>query len=149
MLTRDRLAGGALALLGLVVVVECWRQGLPLGSLTNPGPAYMPVVLALLSLLFGVLVVAFGGRSPRLGETGWSEWRHAVAILATCVFAALALDRLGYRLTMAAVLGFLVGVVERKGILLSAAFALALALGSFYVFDTLLRVPLPRGPGGF
>jgi hypothetical protein len=72
-----------------------------------------------------------------------------VAILATCVFAALALERLGYRLTMAAVLGFLVGVVERKGILLSAAFALALALGSFYVFDTVLRVPLPRGPGGF
>ena len=149
MLTRDRLAGGALALLGLIMLVECWRLGLPLGSLRTPGPAYMPVVLALLLVLLGVLVVAFGGRSPRPGEAGWSEWRHAAAILVTCVFAALALERLGYRLTLVVVLGFLVGVVERKGILLTAALALGLPLGSFYVFNTLLRVPLPRGPGGF
>jgi hypothetical protein len=27
--------------------------------------------------------------------------------------------------------------------------AVVLGFGSFYVFDTLLRVPLPRGPGGF
>jgi Tripartite tricarboxylate transporter TctB family len=149
MLTRDRLAGSVLALLGLVMLVECRRLGLPLGSLRTPGPAYMPVVLALLLLVLGVLLVAMGGRSPRPGAAGWSEWRHAVAILATCVFAALALERLGFRLTMVAVLGFLVGVVERKGIVLTAALALALGFGSFYVFDTLLRVPLPRGPGGF
>lgn len=149
MLTRDRLAGGALTLLGLVVLVECRRLGLPLGSLRTPGPTYMPVVLAGLLVLFGILLVAMGGRSPRAGETGWSEWRHAVAILATCAFAALTLERLGYRLTMAVVLGSLVGVVERNGTLITVVFALALALGSFYVFDTLLRVPLPRGPGGF
>ena len=149
MLTRDRLAGGVLTLLGLVVLVECRRLELPLGSLRTPGPAYVPVVLALLLLFFGILLVALGGRSPRPGETGWSEWRHAVAILATCAFAALALERLGYRLTLVVVLGFLVGIVERKGILLTAALALGLPLGSFYVFNTLLRVPLPRGPGGF
>jgi hypothetical protein len=149
MLTRDRLAGGVLTLLGLVVLVESRRLGLPLGSLRTPGPAYMPVVLAVLLIFFGVLLVAMGGRSPRPGDTSWSEWRHAVAILATCAFAALALERLGYRMTMVAVIGFLVGIVERKGIVLTAALALVLALGSFYVFDTLLRVPLPRGPGGF
>src|SRR5215475_12211428 len=30
-----------------------------------------------------------------------------------------------------------------------AFFALALAVGTFWLFDTLLRVPLPRGPFGF
>src|SRR5512145_2573521 len=103
MLTRDRLAGGVLALLGLVMLAECRRLGLPLGSFRNPGPAYMPVVLALLLLIFGILLIAMGGRSPRPRAAGWSEWRHVVAILATCAFAALALERLGFRLTMVAV----------------------------------------------
>jgi hypothetical protein len=149
MLTADRLVGGVLALLGLVVLVECRRMGLPLGSLRNPGPAYAPVLLALLLLVFGMLLVALGGRALRLDAAGWSEWRHAVAILVTCAFAALALERLGFRLTMVAVLGFLLGVVERKGIVLTVLLAVVLGFGSFFVFDTLLRVPLPRGPGGF
>jgi putative tricarboxylic transport membrane protein len=148
MLTRDRLAGGALALLGLSVLEECRRLGLPLGSVRTPGPAYMPVVLALLLLLFGLLVIAFGGRSLRVGAARWSEWRHAVAILVTCVFAALALERLGYRLTITAALLFLLAVVERKGLLVSAAFAIGLAASTHFLFYTLLRVPLPRGPAG-
>ncbi len=83
MLTTDRVAGAVLALLALVVVWE--SRKLPLGSLSNPGPAYMPVVLATLLLACGVATVLF---------------------------------------------------------------ALALALGSFLLFDTLLRVVLPRGPLG-
>jgi hypothetical protein len=79
---------------------------------------------------------------------GWVEWRHAVAIFAACAFAALALERLGYRATVALTLAFLLGVVERKGIVFTAVFSLALALASFLLFDTLLRVPLPRGPFG-
>jgi hypothetical protein len=39
-------------------------------------------------------------------------------------------------------------VIERKGVVLSLALTLAMAWGSFFVFDTLLRVPLPRGPFG-
>ena len=45
-------------------------------------------------------------------------------------------------------LGFLLGIVERKGIVFTVVFSLALALGTFLLFDTLLRVPLPRGPFG-
>ena len=35
-----------------------------------------------------------------------------------------------------------------EGIVFTAVFSLALALASFLLFDTLLRVPLPRGPLG-
>ena len=146
MLTTDRVAGGALALLALVVLWES-RQ-LPLGSFHNPGPAYMPVALAVALLLFGVLLVAGGGKASALAGVGWSEWRHAVAIFAVCAFAAWALERLGYRPTVTLALAFLLGVVERKGIVLTAVFSLALAIGTFVLFDTLLRVPLPRGPFG-
>ena len=123
-------------------------RALPLGTLYNPGPAYMPVVLALLVILFGVVMAATGGTAPRLGGVGWGEGRHALVILIVCAFAALSLERLGWRTTIALVLAFLLGVVERKGVLVTAVFSLGLALGTFYLFDTLLRVPLPRGPFG-
>lgn len=146
MLTTDRVAGGALILLALFTLWESRR--LPLGSLRHPGPAYMPVALAVLLLVLGILVVLADRHAAAVAAVGWTEWRHAVAIFAVCAFAAWALERLGYRLTVAAALAFLVGVVERKGVVFTVVFSLALALGTFLLFDTLLRVPLPRGPFG-
>jgi hypothetical protein len=146
MLTTDRVAGAALVLLSLVVIVESRR--LPLGSLRNPGPAYMPVALAVVLLCFGALLVVLAGKAPALSSVGWTEWRHAVAILLVCVFAALALERLGFRVTIAALLAFLLGVVERKGLVFTTVLSVAFAVGAFLLFDTFLRVPLPRGPFG-
>lgn len=144
--TTDRLAGAVLVLLALVAMWE--SRKLPLGTLREPGPGYVPLLLGLCLLGFAVGVAAAGGRSPRLGEMRWAEWGHAAAILGACFFSALALERLGFRLTVVVLLAFLVKVVERKGWALTAAFALGMAFGTFYLFDTLLRVPLPRGPFG-
>ncbi|HEY7519544.1 MAG TPA: tripartite tricarboxylate transporter TctB family protein [Methylomirabilota bacterium] len=146
MLTVDRVAGAGLAVFALFVL---WQsRALPLGSVANPGPAYMPMVLAALLLLGGIAVAVLGGNTPRLGTLDFGEWRHAVAIFAACAFAALGLERLGYRLTILVVLLFLLGVVERKRVSVTVVFAVAFAVGTFLLFDTLLRVPLPRGPLG-
>jgi hypothetical protein len=148
-MTTERVSGLALALLALAVLAECWRSRLPLGTLATPGPAYMPVVLALALLLAGVLlIVTLGGRTAALVAADWREWPHALAILLTCAFVALALERLGYRLTVTVACGFLLGVVERKGPLATLLFSVGLAAGTYFLFDTLLRVPLPRGPLG-
>jgi len=141
--TVDRVAGVALILIGLVTMWE--SRVFPLGSLHRPGSAYMPVVLAALLIIFGAAVFAMDARVRRLAEVGWPEWRHALAIFGACAFAAWGLERLGYRLTMAVVVAFLLLVVERKGWALGLALTVVMAWGSFFVFDTLLRVPLPRG----
>jgi putative tricarboxylic transport membrane protein len=146
--TTDRVAGLALAVLSLVVVEECRRGRLPFGTLAAPGPAYVPILLAGILLVAGVLIAALGGRSLALGAAGWGEWRHVVAIVATCAFVALALERLGYRITVVAACVFLIGIVERQRPLPTALVAVGLATGTYYLFDTLLRVPLPRGPFG-
>jgi hypothetical protein len=143
-MTTDRVAGVALALIGLYVLWE--SRALPLGSLRNPGPAYLPTALALVLVGLGALVALAGGAARRLREVGWSEASRALAIVAACAFAAWGLERLGYRLTMAVTLLFLLWVVERRRLWLAASFALLLPAATFYVFDTLLRVPLPRGP---
>ena len=72
----------------------------------------------------------------------------AVAIFAVCAFAALALERLGFRVTIALSLAFLLRVVERQGAIFSLVLSIAFAAGAFLLFDTLLRVPLPRGALG-
>jgi putative tricarboxylic transport membrane protein len=144
MLTVDRVAGAALAIVGLFVL---WQSRvLPLGTLANPGPAYMPVALASLLVLGGVAIAALGREAPAVSSLRFHEWRHAVAIFMACAFCALALERLGYRLTILLALLFLLGVVERKHPLSALIFALGFAAGTFFLFDTLLRVPLPRGP---
>ena len=146
MLTIDRAAGGALVVIGLVTLWESRRY--PLGSLHRPGPSYMPVVLALLLIAFGLALAVMGARSGRMGDVKWHEWRHAVAIFGACAFAAWGLDRLGYRITVAAVMLFLLGALERTGVVITVVVTVVVAWGSFLLFDTLLRVPLPRGPFG-
>ena len=143
-MTTDRISGAALALFALGVIWE--SRKLPLGTFRVPGPAFLPVLLATLLLVFGVMLAATGGRTERFRSLRWQELPHAAAILAVCAFSALALERLGYRLTVLLVLVFLVKVVEKKGWPIAAVFALAVSFGSFYLFYTLLRVPLPLGP---
>ena len=145
-MTVDRVAGVALVLVGFVTIVE--SRAFPLGTLHRPGPAFMPVVLAALLILCGVAVFAMGSRAPRLRDVAWDEWRHAVAIFGACAFAAWGLERLGYRITMAVVVAFLLLIVERKGWVLGLALTIVVAWGSFLLFDTLLNVLLPRGPFG-
>ena len=145
----DRVSGVALAVLAAVVIEETWRLRLPLGTLANPGPAYVPVLLALGVLVAGVLVAVLSRSPATLAGAGWVEWRHSVAILAVCAFVALALERLGYRLTMGLACVALLGAVERKPLVVTLLVAVGLAAGTYYLFDTLLRVQLPRGPLGF
>jgi len=144
-LTRDRLAGAVLIVLACAMAWEATR--LPVGSLAAPGPGYWPLALAIALGGFAVLV-CFSASGPPIDRIGWNEAPRAGVVLAACVFAALAIERIGYRLTVFAVLIVLLGVVERRRPLAAIAVALAIAFGSFFLFADLLRVPLPRGPGG-
>ena len=147
MVTVDRVSGAALFLFALVVTWE--SQKLPLGTLSTPGPGFLPLILAIVLGISGIVIAVLGGSSAALSALGWGEGRHALAILGACAFAAIALERIGYRVTTLLALIFLLGVIERRRALSVAILSLALSLGSFYLFHTLLKVQLPRGPFGF
>ncbi len=146
-MTTDRISGVALVVFALLVM---WQStALPLGTFRHPGPAYIPILLALLLLIFGACLAAVSGGAPKCSSIRWTEWRKAAAIFGSCVFAGFALERLGYRSMVVLVLLFLLKIVERRGWLLTVTLAFALAFGSFHLFHTILRVPLPQGPFGF
>ena len=146
-MTTDRASAIALIIFALLVIWES-RQ-LPLGTFRQPGPAFIPILLALLLLMFAVFLVLTSSRAPSLSSIIWTEWRHALAILAASLFSVFAIERLGYRLTVLLVLGFLIKLLEQRSWIVSLSFAFTLSFGSFFLFYTVLRVPLPQGPFGF
>jgi hypothetical protein len=142
----DRVAGVLLFLLGVFAGAQA--LALPLGSLGTPGPGYAPLLLSTLLAGLGLAIVLTGGASAKLPELDWSDLPHALLILGGGIFATLTLEPLGYRLSTLALLLFYLGVVERRSVPATLAVSAGMAFGSYYVFATLLKVPLPTGPFG-
>jgi len=146
-LRDDYVTGAALALAGMLIAWQAWQY--PIGSLAEPGPGYLPFALGIALGVFGALIAAGGGRSPAFRWERFSDGLKGLAILAGLAFAALALERLGYRITIAVLLLYYLGVVERRPWITTFVLTVVVALGSHYLFARLLRVPLPIGMFGF
>jgi putative tricarboxylic transport membrane protein len=146
-LRSDQFSGLMLLALGLYA----WWQNraYPIGTLQEPGPGYMPLLLAIFLGAVGLLIALWGGKSAPVASLKWPEATRAVVILVACGVAVFALERIGYRITMIAMLVFFLGVLERRRPLPVALVALGFSFASFYVVGDLLRVPLPRSPWGF
>jgi len=140
------VAGLGLAVFAALVAWE--TRVLPIGTLSKPGPGYMPLALAAVLAVLGLLVAWRGGESLAMRNLRWPEFGHAVKILGCCAFAAAALEPLGFRLTVLAVAVFLIGIVERRPLLATALISVALSFGTFYLFNDLLKTPLPVGSFG-
>ena len=139
----DRISGIALLILAIFVAVE--TRVLPLGDHSNPGPAYLPLLLASILGVLSVGLIVRTKDSPLWKSIQWQEKFHGLAIVSCCFLATFCVEPLGYRITMILILGFLFGVVERMKIWWALILAFALSWGSFWVFDRMLMVPLPRG----
>ena len=144
---NDQLSGLALVALALFLWWE--NRAYPLGTLEEPGPGYTPLLIAIFLGAIGLLIALRGMHSPRIAEMAWPEARRATVILLACAAATYALEEIGYRLTVAALLVFFLGVLERKPPLTVAVVSVSFALLSFYLIGDVLHVPLPRGPGGW
>jgi hypothetical protein len=146
-LRSDQFSG--LTLLALSLYVAWENRAYPIGTLQEPGPGYVPLLLAVFLGVTGLLIAVWGGKSTPLTSIRWTETKRAVVILGACGVALFALERIGYRLTVIVLLVFFLGVIERRRPLPVALVALGFGLASYYVVGDLLHVPLPRSPWGF
>src|SRR3989442_1426804 len=94
----DQFSG--LMLLALAVYVGWENRVYPIGTLQEPGPGYMPLLLAIFLGVMGLLIALWGAKSAPLVSMKWSEAARAIVILGACAVAAFALERIGYRVTV-------------------------------------------------
>lgn len=146
-LRSDQFSG--LLLLALALYVWWENRAYPLGTLHEPGPGYVPLLLAVFMGAIGLLIALSGGKSAPLAGMHWPEATRAVVILVACGVGAFALEPLGYRITIISLLVFFLGVVERRKPLPVALVSFGFGLISHYIVADLLLVPLPRSPWGF
>jgi hypothetical protein len=78
------MSAAILILFGFVIAWE--SRKFPIGSVQRPGPGFVPILLVLGVAVAGIIIVAYGGSSPKIGSIEWPGWRHATAILSVCVF---------------------------------------------------------------
>ena len=143
----DQIAGAVITAFALYVA---WAaREYPFGTLAEPGPGYLPFVLAIVLAAFGVVLALRGRVVQRERQVRFDDLPHALLLIAVLSAAAYAIERAGYRVTVALMLFFLLAVVERRSVIVSALLAAAMALGSFYLINDVLRVPLPLGVWGF
>ena len=146
-LRNDQLSGLLLVAVALFVMWE--NRAYPLGSVQEPGPAYTPLLIAIFLALVGITIVLRGRVSARVADTPWREAPRAIVVLVACGVATFFLEWLGYRLTIAALLVFFLGVVEHRKPLQVTVVSLGFAFLSFYLIGDLLKVPLPVAPWGW
>lgn len=147
LLRRDHVAGAAFVAAGVVVLAV--SGDLPFGTLASPGAGMLPKLVTGLMIAFGVILVARAGESPPLAAIAWADLPHAARVVAVMAAAVALYTRLGFLVTMAAMLFCLLFVVERRRLLVAAAFSLGVPLVTYLVFEHVLKSPLERGVLGF
>src|SRR5262245_24528916 len=104
----DQIAGAVIAAFGLYVA---WAsREYPFGTLAEPGPGYLPFVLALTLAAFGAMLALRGSVVQKERPVRFEELPHALLLLAVLSVSALAIERAGYRVTVALMLFFLLAV---------------------------------------
>lgn len=120
---------------------------LPIGKLTQPGPAIFPLILSLLLSLMGVLIFFSSKGKPKIdrAEDRDNMAKPLAIILLTLAFIIF-MGPLGYLVTSFLYLFSLFSLVSRFKLFFSASLSGILAAGSWYFFGKFLGIFLPLGP---
>ena len=146
-LRSDHVAGAAFVVFGIVVFAL--SGDLPFGRLSTPGAGMLPKLLIVLMIAFGIALMARATTSPPFAAIDWSDRGHALLVLIITAVAIALYQRLGFLVTMSLLVFALLAVVERRNLLLAAAYSVGLTLFAYWLFGKALKAPLEQGILGF
>jgi putative tricarboxylic transport membrane protein len=146
-LRADHIAGAAFIAFGIVIIAL--SGDLPMGSLSLPGSGFMPKILAVFMMLFGLLLIARARESLAFRELEWTDGKHAAMVVAVTAVATLLFERLGFLITTTLLIFALLVIIERRRLLPAAAYGVGVTLLTYLTFEYVLKTPLVTGPFGF
>ena len=143
-LRRDHVAGGVFIAAGALVFAM--SGDLPFGTLASPGAGMLPKLVLGLMMAFGAIIVARAGESPPLAEIDWSDFHHAATVVAVSAAAIVLYTKIGFVLSVTLLLFVLLFFIERRSLWRALAVSIGVTVGSYLLFSTLLKSPLPPMP---
>ena len=143
-LRRDHVAGGAFIAAGALVFAM--SGDLPFGTLASPGAGMMPKLVLGLMMAFGAIILLRAGESPPLAEIAWGDFRHAATVVVVAAVAIALYTTIGFVLSVTLLLFVLLYFIERRSLWRALAVSIGVTVGSYFLFSTLLKSPLPPMP---
>jgi len=108
----------------------------------------MPKLVCALMILFGAILVVYGGASAPFSEVGWSDLPHAVRVLTITAVAVALYTTLGFILTMSLMLFTLIAL-EGRNVVAAAVYSVGISIATYGLFTVVLKSPLEQGILGF
>ena len=142
----DHVAGAVAIAVALWVLAA--STDLPFGTPALPGAGMMPMLLCGLMILFGIVMIARGATSAPVSEIPWRDLPHGLRIFAITAAAVALYTTLGFVVAMSLML-FALTAMERRNLLAAAVYSVGVSLGTYVLFDILLKSPLEQGIFGF
>ena len=105
----------------------------------------MPKLMTGLMMLFAGLVLLSARESPPLSTVDFSDKGHALLVLVVTSVAVAFYQRLGFLITMSALVFGLLVIVERRKLIHAAAYSAGITLFAYWLFGKALKSPLERG----
>lgn len=137
-------------LLGLALFIGWESLNLTYYSPLGPGPGFFSFWLSLCLALAAVAMAFEAWRDRRQALPGdflpgRSGLLKIAAIIAALVVTILLFEPLGFRLTMLALVGFLLVLLGQRSLFVTPLVAVATSFGVYELFVHALGVPLPVG----
>lgn len=146
-LRADHVAGAFFVVAGLTVIAL--SGDLPVGQLSMPGAGFMPLLVAVLIIAFGLALILRARESKPFSEIAWDDGRHAAAVLIIAAAAVAFYITIGFIITMILMMIALLVVIERRNVVWAALYSAVTVTATYVVFVRILQSPLPGGLLGY
>ncbi len=143
----DHVAGAFFVMVGLMVIAL--SSDLPVGQLSMPGAGFMPLLVAILIVVFGLSLILRARESKPFAAIAWDDGRHAAAVLVITAAAVAFYVALGFVITMILMMLALLVVIEHRNVIRAALYSAVVVTATYVVFVRILQSPLPGGLLGY
>ena len=141
-LRADHVAGTAFVIFGAAIIAL--SRDLPVGQLSMPGSGFLPMIIATLTIIFGLILILRAKESGPFSELGWGDGKHALMVTAITAAAIALYEHLGFFFTMLLMMITLLIVIERRNPIRAGIYCIAIVLFTYVSFVYGLKTPLPE-----
>lgn len=146
-LRADHVAGAGFIAFGLLIIAL--SGDLPFGNLSMPGAGFLPILVSILLIAFGLILMLRASESQPFAQIRWGDGKHAIMVILITAAAIVLYERLGFIITMMLMMMGLLVIIERRNVVRALIFSAGVCLITYVAFEYVLSTPLAESPFGF